>query len=750
MRRGVWTVAPLALALLAACGDSTTDPVVDPDPDPPITGPDTTDVEGSFCEEIGYACTIDGVDPAVGERSQTLLEDAKARIDRGDSNEAVAAWLEEQDGVVSATAQESLLVFRLGGGQPTWLLTPPPGAPPSTGLPSIPPLVDNVVGHGTARERADRKKSAVVLAAFRFQFGILDVAPTLESMLSAHEEYQGRVQYESNESLPPLPTSDEATTGSVTVDHFRGWGERDVIVVSTHGDVLVALGDEWGCFFTCIQGVATGERVRNCDAAIRAKYAGVPGVRCGAVSGVDGTYIWLDSDFFRWEYRLAATLSQSIIYFGACRTSSLSSLAIQLSSVSNEFFGWDANVDAAHEAPVARRLFALMITEGLTTKGAYDQLDEDGMTDTPSADLDLFSNDDGLHIREIATLKNPLHPSVSNAPVFGAGGVFASAAAAQVTGPSAFLAEEGDLMDNAVLPFLGRAGDGENDELFFYVDVDGVRPGREAQYDVTVSVDEMEVGTHALEGFRVERVDEYTVRVEIRQPLDFDVQDGQTLKIRATANLPGDEDAESWDEVSIVARNPVLAVHSVIETTGGDITAVSEVQAEIPLTLEAGEDIGDLRIGEGSDVLEYVRFEVDIDASTGCTVTGQTVDGELRIVDGSVAFDDPLSPDWGVPEELVLFPPPEIEEILILECGDVTQTLPFIHWFAGFSSFHGGGFGHPNELDEGRGGYVITGWEPGSEGVYARRTYDRSGTEDETTLTETTVLELRGPTYDPS
>lgn len=749
MAARAWTVGAMALGLLVACSDSATDPVVDPDPDPPITGPDTTDVEGSFCEEIGYACTIEGVDPVVGQRSQTLLEEAKARFEGGETTAAVAAWLEAQDGVASVGAQESLLVFRLEGGQPTWLLTSPP-EPPSSGLPSMPPLVDNVVGHGTARERADRNKSAVVLAPFRFQFGILDVAPTLESMLSAHDEYRGRVQYESNEVLPALPASDDSTTGSVTVDHFRGWGERDVIVVSTHGDILVALGDEWGCLFTCIQGVATGERVRNCDAAIRAKYAGIPGVRCGAVQGVIGSYIWLDSDFFRWEYRLAATLSRSIVYFGACRTSGLSSLALQLSSSSNEFFGWDADVDTDDEFPVARRLFQLMITEGLTTEEAYDQLDEDGMTDTPSADLDIFSNDGGLHIREIATLKNPLHPSVSNAPLFAGGGVFVSAASTGLEGASALLAEEGDLMDNAVLPFLGRAGDGENDELFFYVDVDGVRPGRQSRYDVTISVDEVEVGTHALEGFRVQRLDEYTVRVEIRQPLTFDVQDGQTLKVRATANLPGEADGESWDEVSIVARNPVLAMHSTIETTGGEITAVSEVQAEVPLTLEAGEDIGDLRIGSGGDTLEYIRFEVDIDASTGCTVTGQTTDGELRVVDGSVDFGDPQSPDWGIPDELILFVPPEIEETLTLECLGATQTFPFIHWFAGFSSFHGGGFGHANELDEGRGGYVITGWEPGSDGVYARRRYERTGTEDETTLAENTTLELRGPSYDPN
>ena len=745
-------VAPLGLVLplLAACGDSSTGPMADPDPDPPITGPDTTAVDGSFCEEIGYACTIDGVDPSVGERSQTLLEDAKARFEGGESAPAVAAWLQDQAGVVSATAQQSLLVFRLEGGQPTWLMTSPPTAPPSTGLPSTPPLVDNVVGHGTARERGDRKKSAVVLAPFRFQFGILDIAPTLESMLSAHDEYQGNVRYEANEVLPPLPTSDEATTGGVTVDHFRGWGERDVIVLSTHGNVLVALGDEWGCFFTCIQGVATGERVRNCDAAIRAKYAGIPGVRCGSVANVTGTYIWLDSDFFRWEYRLAATLSRSIIYFGACRTSTLSSLAIQLSSASNEFFGWDDNVQASQEHPVARRLFELMITEGLTTKEAYDQLDEDGMTDTPSADLDLYSNEDGLHIREIATLKNPLHPSVSNAHRFGGSGVFASAAEDGLEGPSAFLAEEGDLMNNAVLPFLGRAGDGQSDELFFYVDVDGVRPGRESSYDLTVSVDDMEVGTHALEGFRVVRLDEYTVRVEIRQPLTFDIEDGQTLKIRATANLPGEEEGESWDEVTIVARNPVLAMNSTIETTGGEITAVSEVRADVPLTLEAGEEIGDLRIAQSVGILEYVRFEVEIDASTGCTVTGQTTDGTLQLVEGSVRFTDPQAPDWGIPEDLVVLPPPEIEETLTLQCAGVTQTLPFIHWFAGFSSFHGGGFGHPNELDEARGGYVITGWEPGGDGVYARRAYDRSGTEDGTTLTEKTTLELRGPDYDPS
>jgi hypothetical protein len=119
------------------------------------------------------------------------------------------------------------------------------------------------------------------------------------------------------------------------------------------------------------------------------------------------------------------------------------------------------------------------------------------------------------------------------------------------------------------------------------------------------------------------------------------------------------------------------------------------------------------------------------------------MDGRLRIVDGDfrVVQDEPV-----VPERLILFIPPTISETLSTTCNGTTVSSPFIHYFAGFYSFHGGELcGGENELDEDLGGLVITGWTAGPGDVLARKVYDRSCTEEEVTFTEETTIELVDP-----
>jgi hypothetical protein len=84
---------------------------------------------------------------------------------------------------------------------------------------------------------------------------------------------------------------------------------------------------------------------------------------------------------------------------------------------------------------------------------------------------------------------------------------------------------------------------------------------------------------------------------------------------------------------------------------------------------------------------------------------------------------------------------------MITTCSGGSFSLDLIHWFAGFVSFHGGAIGGPDEFDATRGAFVVTGWQPGSNGVCARRTFDRSGQDDDVTFRERTTLEIRGPSY---
>lgn len=744
--RAARRLTALLITLAVACSDSGTGPE-DPGPGNGDGNGDGDPNAETYCGRLGYPCSIADVDPQVAERSDALLDDVMTRTESGESIAAVAAWLEDQDGVAHVAAIENGIVYQVAGGLPMWFFDTPiePGATP---IPKpVAGAAEDVVGHGTPRERMDHTKKAIVVAPFLHQFGSFDSGPAVSAVLSAHKEYAGGVQNRTQGTVPGMPTS-TTSTGTVTVADFQGWTAYDVIVLSTHGGEM-SEGD-WGCgfweFIDCIGAVATGERVRDCGASfqtvVQAKYADLPGVRCGGAGGAPGKYIYLDTDFFVAEYPVG--LDKAVIYFGACKSSSDRSTATRLAGSNSDFFGWDNDVVASEEMASARRLFQVMITNGATTTEAFRQLEFEGGTNTSAANMLHSEADDGLYIREITNLKNPLHPSVSG----GAPALITSAypfGSAQTLGVD----DEGDLKPGDILPFFGQSGDGENDQVFFYVDVDGIRSGRESEFDVTVTINQQELGTFSLDGDDAERIDDYTVRLRIQQELDFDVQEGTSVTLRATTNLPGDDDQESWDEVSVTLANPVLHIQSQIETSGGDVEIVSEVEGEVDLRFERGDQPDELKLGMSVGPLQYKRFEVNTEVPAGCSITTETHDGRIQIYDGNISFEDPNSGDFGVPDDLAVSPLPEITETMITTCSGISFPVDLIHWYAGFASFHGGQLGGANELDPSR-GFVITNWQSGTDGVYARKVYNRSGTEEEVTLTEDTTLEIRGPDYTPA
>ena len=756
--KGLLTAA--VAMVLTVCSDSPTEPADDPGPgEQPEPTPEAT--ETSYCAQLGYPCTAEDVDPAAGARSQTLLDEVLDRVESGETNDQAAAWLAAQDGVVNLTADPSGIVFQVEGAQPTWLVTPPDDAPSAQTIDLPGAHVQNVVGHDTPRERDDRKKKAVVLGPFAFQLGGDEPGPAIQSTLQGHRDYAhgDGVDYRHNSSLPAMPAELSSTTGNVKVAAFQDWEGFDVIAVTTHGKEVDP--DSWLCAEiisfnpfrevagpTCIVGIFTGERVRDCEQAKLANYAGIPGIRCGRVQGVEGTFLLLDTDFFIFQYRYRGGvprdgLDRAVVYMGGCHTFDNSNLADVLAGGRSEYFGWDDPAHRVDNYNVSTRLFELMIEDGLTTVEAYEKAREEVMpAPLPFVlgELQHRSNGDGLHIREITTLKNPLHPSVrSPSPV-------EPVPTALLDGMS-MVDEEGDLRSGDILPFLGQPGDGENDVAFFYVDVDGVRSGRESEFDVTIEIDGEELGTWPLTGDDARRIDDYTVRLRVRQPLSFDVEDGSTIRLKASTRLPGEEDGKSVDDVSVILANPVLRVQSTIETSGGDFTSVSEVMGDVPLFFEPGAQPDDLEVGSSRGPLEYVRYDVTIPAPDGCTITTTTVDGEMWIAEGEVEFDDPEAGDFGVPDELRIFPAPEIEETITITCPTGSTSFDTIHWFAGFVSFHGGALGGPNELDESGSVFVISDWQAGDGEVYAKKTYNRTGQEDDVTFKEVTTLELRGPSY---
>ncbi len=753
MTASKWIAAFSALFLLTGCGDAGTGPLdpggdggvdaggsatgdnavpADPEPDPTAK---------TFCGRLGYRCTARDVDLQVMERSDALLDDLRARIEGGESNADVASWIAGQDGVADAWSSQRAIVFRLEGGEPTWFFTPP-----DAGIAPVPieaPVYrSDVVGHETPRDNAEREKKALVLAPFLFSFGSGDPAPSIQTMLTGVRDYAGRVRYVPQTTAPGAPATGGAT-GSPTVEDFKGWDSYDVIVVSTHG--LEMGEDSFGCsIFTgdlfCVTAVATGQRVAGCAAYIKAHYPDTPGVRCGGVENVVGTFLILDTDFFALE---DGELDKAVVYMGGCQTYKNSSLAAELAGSRSEYFGWSETVLVAEMGAPARRLFQLMIRDGLTTADAYHQLESEGGTSTTLATLKHFSNGDGLHIREITRFKNPMDPAVSGgAPPNPWGGP-----GDELSGKKQWSSPGADLEAGDFLPFLGTPDDGKDDELFVYVDVDGVEPGAESDYDVTVEVDGTQFGTWSLDGDEARRVDDYTMRLRVRGPLGFDVHAPQIIALKATTHLPGDDDAESHDEISVQLANPTLHLTSTIESTSQDVHVLSEVEGDVGLLFEPGDTPDELKVGLSTGTVRYVSFDASLPTAPGCTREISTVDGRLGIREADVGFQDAESADFGVPDELVLIVYPEIDEVVSLSCATGPLTIHMRHWFSGFWLFHTGYFDGMNELDEERAGFVLEDWTAGSGEVFASKSYARSGTDEDVAYREETTIQIRGPAY---
>jgi len=159
----------------------------------------------------------------------------------------------------------------------------------------------------------------------------------------------------------------------------------------------------------------------------------------------------------------------------------------------------------------------------------------------------------------------------------------------------------------------------------------------------------------------------------------------------------------------------------------------------------------------GRGEVEYEDFQIEFRADNpmqNCTIATSTRDGYFRAVQ-VVLFTDSLpppapSPDTGAdlaPNDVVFALEPGIGESATISCPGSPVNFPLpevLHFFAGFYSIHGGEVdGQPNEMDEGRGGLVIDGWESGEGDVIATRTYSRRGSIGPGTLIEETVLELR-------
>lgn len=145
----------------------------------------------------------------------------------------------------------------------------------------------------------------------------------------------------------------------------------------------------------------------------------------------------------------------------------------------------------------------------------------------------------------------------------------------------------------------------------------------------------------------------------------------------------------------------------------------------------------------GESMLDYTSVEF-VPAVGGCTetVTPTVESGQMTVI--SMAINLNLKEDMASPEIALEFSPFTMQdrplEQLTLSCpGDPSPRNIFTHaWASGFGQLHA------DEMDPVAepAAYTVRGWNAGEGTTYARKIYDRNGTEGGIKATELTTLTL--------
>lgn len=650
----------------------------------------TGGTSGLDCERESFPCRLSEVDPAILERSDSLGDEVLQLVDQGESLTQALQWLLTVDGVVDADADSAALWFRLDGGRPTWVFGEKALRPGSDGPIRVPVGRHSERRLDKAQSPTDvvgddpKEKHALVLAPYLYFFGDNDSGPPVAALLEKTRGYEGRVTYLANDS--------QLSANDVGLSDFLNWQGYDAVFVSTHG-TQKCKGD------LCRTAILTASDVNLQDIPLNDP----PGLILAKI--VEGRRtIGLTNDFFSYQY--PEGLGDAIIYLDACKTYKSPELSDVITGTAGTFFGWSETVNSGFSKAAATTFFSRLIERGTTTAEALEYLQKSNMTTDPSSGATLRSSVSGdeLRIREIVWLRNPLTKE--------------------------------DLPTETPYPVTGQLGDGQPDKIPYLVKVDGVN-GDPSGFVVKVTVNGFSAEPQQL--IAGEQADGegnvWTVKGEVLVP--FDAQYGQEVDLHVVVDLP--EGGKSEQEETVTLGNPEVNFVSTIESkniVGDEIRLTSTVESNVELRfIPEGPDF------TGSDTLKYKMF-VAVHPDPGCSIPTSTTDGTLQ-VKGMVFPEGEMSLPF--PEEVVIYVPPSIKETLTIDCPGGSFTLSFIHWFAGFYSFHGGELGGENELDEDRGGLVIRNWTPGGDNVIARKVYDRSATDSDVDFSEKTTIELRWP-----
>lgn len=568
--RGLTTMQ--AASLLLALGITVTTVSCGSGSDSPLEPGTDTNLE---CEVRGYPCSLSEVPIAVLERGDALGDEALTMLEGGAATADAAAWLDAQADVAEVRWDDAAIWFRPEGGAGIWILREGVFSPErrSTGA-SAPstsrsPPTRHIVGTPGSED-----KRALVLSPFHWQVPAIDDAASVNAILSGTRGYENRVAYLANS------TQNES---NVDLNSFMGWGEYQVVHLSTHGARICYEG---ACKATLLAGMldnllpaGPGTKAEKLHALT---FQGVTYAK-GEKTGLE--YLVLNADFFRYHYKTG--LNNTLVFLNACQSfgPQATDLVDAIKGSTSVVFGWTDAVYVVDATATAVSLYEAL-AKGYPAEVAHEKLGElifgAAVPDHNVPELRLSRRPEGgdLRIREVVQL---LHPASS-----------------QVLTTSDLVAIE------------GTQGDGIPDAAPYLVRVDGVKQELAAQMVLHVAIDGVEVDPVPLAGGQKDAEDRWLVSGTM--PLSYDLTADKAVTFRAWVTLHSGGESEHETGATLTGSEPLMGTEWVLEAVQ---TAGWTAESGVPHTPYTATTRLTLRFAPGQSPTEpRPRYVV-----TGGTVT---------------------------------------------------------------------------------------------------------------------------------
>jgi hypothetical protein len=487
-----------------------------------------------------------------------------------------------------------------------------------------------VVGEGREQKRA------LVLSPFLWQMGVYDDGLAVSDILKGTRGYEGGVDYRANET---------AQSKKVGVESFEGWGNFDVVHVSSHGRRLC---DEAGCramlVATTLEAILAGGTESAAEKTKTLEQEGLDVSKSTHHPGL--TFVAATAKFFRNAYPTG--LHDTVVFLNACQIfgPQAPDVVDAIQGNGSVVFGWDEAVYAGEAKQTAVALYTDLSERGYPTEVAYDRLgDLKTLSATehgpaPTLIRGVRSGGGDLRIREIVTLLEP-------------------ASTLEMT-PSSYVLIE------------GTQNDGEPDDAPWLVRVDGMKPDAAAHATLHVTVDGIAADPVTVGSGTADEKDRWTVQGVI--PLGYDLEADKAVTYEAWVELPDEGESRRHTPATLSGDEPIMGREwEFVSTETFDDPYISPYSSTTHLTLT---------FAEGQDPKEpHPRYVItggtvtwDYNFTTGtCTVTSPVftfdVTDEMTGI-SKLVFDTTLS-SVGYSGELYTNGP-EFE--VTSYCGDDTFT----------------------------------------------------------------------------